>query len=169
MIMKKIARLKKRVRPREALRKQAPPSQVFAANAQGKEYVLCCDFGYDVTSPLPSVEPLHKNAHCLVPAVVGTAVKLFPGDPERFEYAEFVSFLTDENGQIAGMKCRIRPDTIIISLLGGAEDLVWEVDLLCGKEVFAEDNSYENGKNTHTYRRLLLQTADPAAEAAEAE
>ncbi|MBO4832211.1 MAG: hypothetical protein J5569_07115 [Oscillospiraceae bacterium] len=134
-----------------------------------KEYCLCCDFGYDITSPIPSVEPLHKNAHCCVPAAVGTAVKLFPGDPERFEYAEFVSFITDENRQVRGMKCRIRPDNKIIRLLGDREDLVWEVDLICGKEVFAEDNSYENGKNTHTYRKLLLQTRDGAAQATQSE
>ena len=93
--------------------------------------------------------------------------RLFPGDPERFEFAEFVSFIKDENRQVRGMKCRIRPDTKIISLLGDREDLVWEVDLICGKEVFAEDSSYENGKNTHTYRKLLLQEKDPAAKAAE--
>lgn len=135
--------------------------------AEEKEYCLCCDFGYDVTSPIPSVEPLHKNSRCCVPAAVGTAVKLFQGDPERYEYAEFVSFITDENRQVRGIKSRIRPDTKIISLLGDREDLVWEVDLICGKEVFAEDSSYENGKNTHTYRKLLLQEKDPAAKAAE--
>ena len=47
-----------------------------------KAYYLCCDFGYDITSPIPSIEPLHKNSHCCVPAVVGTTVKLFPGDSE---------------------------------------------------------------------------------------
>ena len=46
---------------------------------------------------------------------------------------------------------------------------MWEVDLICGKEVFAEENSYENGKNTHTYRKLLLQVTDPAAKAAGAD
>ena len=126
-----------------------------------KEYCLCCDFGVDITSPIPSAEPLHRNAHCCVPAVVGTAVELFPGDPERFEFAEFVSYLTDENGQVLGMKGRIRPDARIMELFDDPEDLVWEVDLICGKEVFAEDSSYENGKNTHTYRRLLLQTREP--------
>ena len=132
-----------------------------------KAYYLCCDFGYDITSPIPSIEPLHKNSHCCVPAVVGTTVKLFPGDSERFEFAEFVSYIMDENGRAQGIKCRIRPDTKIIELLGDPENLVWEVDLICGKEIFAEDNNYENGKNTHTYRRLLLQTKDQAAEAAE--
>ena len=68
------------------------------------EFTLCCDFGYDITSPIPSVEPVHKNSHCVVPAVVGTTVKLFPGDRERYEFAEFVSFLTDENGRITGIK-----------------------------------------------------------------
>ncbi len=38
----------------------------------------------------------------------------------------------------------------------GPEDPRWEVDLVCGKAVFAENSSYENGKNTHAYRRLLL-------------
>ena len=128
-----------------------------------KEYYLYCDFGYDITSPIPSVEPLHKNSHCCVPAVVGTTVKLFPGDSERYEFAEFVSYIMDENGQIQGIKCQIRPDTKIIELLGDPENLVWEVDLICGKEVFAEDNNYENGKNTHTYRKLLLQVKDPSA------
>ena len=104
-----------------------------------------------------------------MPAVVGRAVKLFPGDTERYEFAEFDSYILDENGQVSGMKCRIRPDTGIIELLGGREDLVWEVDLICGKEVFAEENSYENGKNTHTYRKLLLQVTDPAAKAAGAD
>ena len=128
-----------------------------------KAYYLCCDFGYDITSPIPSIEPLHKNSHCCVPAVVGTTVKLFPGDSERFEFAEFVSYIMDENGHAQGIKCRIRPDTKIIELLGNPESLVWEVDLICGKEVFAEDINYENGKNTHTYRKLLLQVKDPAA------
>ena len=36
------------------------------------KYSLSCDFGYDVTSPIPSVEPVHSNSHCLVPAVIGT-------------------------------------------------------------------------------------------------
>ena len=48
-----------------------------------KEYELCCDFGYDITSPIPSAEPVHKNSHCVVPAVVGTTVELFPGESER--------------------------------------------------------------------------------------
>ena len=129
-----------------------------------KEYYLCCDFGYDITSPIPSVEPLHKNSHCLVPAIAGTTVKLFPGDPERFEYADFVSHITDENGKINGIRCRIRPDDIILKFFGDPEDLVWEVDLICGKEVYVEDSSYANGKNTHTYRRLLLQTKDRAVD-----
>ena len=128
-----------------------------------KEYYLCCDFGYDITSPIPSVEPLHKNSYCCVPAVVGTTVKLFPGESERYEFADFVSYIMDENRQVHGIKCRIRPDTKIIELLGAPENLVWEVDLICGKEVFAEDNNYENGKNTHTYRKLLLQVKDPSA------
>ena len=133
-------------------------------NKEEKEYCLCCDFGYDITSPIPSIEPLHKNSHCLVPAVVGTTVKLFPGDSERFEYADFVSFITDENGQINGIKCRIRPDNKIIEFLGDPENLIWEIDLVCGKEVYVEDNNYENGKNTHTYRRLLLQPKDRAVD-----
>ena len=122
-----------------------------------KEFVLCCDFGYDVTSPIPSAEPVHRNAHCLVPAVVGTTVELFPGEPERFEFVEFVSFLTDENDRTVGDKCRIKPDPKILQFFGAMDDLVWEADLILGKEVWAEDSSYENGKNTHTYRRLLLQ------------
>ena len=56
-----------------------------------KEYLLCCDFGYDITSPIPSVEPVHSNSHCLVPAVVGTSAELFPG--ERDEAAEFISYI----------------------------------------------------------------------------
>ena len=129
-----------------------------------KEYFLCCDFGYDITSPIPSVEPIHKNSHNVVPAVVGTTVKLFPGDPERFEFADFISFIEDENGQVTGMKCRIKPDPKIIEFFGAPEDTGWEVDLICGKAVFAEDSNYENGKNTHTYRRLLLEVKDPSAE-----
>ena len=133
------------------------------------EYTLCCDFGYDITSPIPSVEPVHKNSHCVVPAVVGSTVKLFPGDRERYEFAEFVSFLTDENGRITGIKCRIKPDPKIAKLLGWPEDAGWEADLICGKAVFAEDSSYENGKNTHTYRRLLLQVEDGAGKASGAD
>ena len=149
-------------------------NSIFYNDGNGKkkkaeiEYYLCCDFGYDVTSPIPSVEPIHKNSHCLVPAFVGTTVNLFPGDGERYEFAEFVSFITDENGQIIGIKCRIKPDPKIIGFLkqfGSPENLEWEVDLICGKEVFVEDSSYENGKNTHTYRRLLLQGKDPTAKA----
>ena len=38
-----------------------------------KEYELSCDFGYDITSPVPSVEPRsedplfrsHQNCHCV--------------------------------------------------------------------------------------------------------
>ena len=127
-----------------------------------KEYFLCCDFGYDITSPIPSVKPVHKNSHNIVPAVVGTTVKLFPGEPERYEFAEFISFIEDENRRIIGMKCRIKPDPIIIKVLGGPEDMGWEVDLICGEVVFVDDSNYENGKNTHTYRRLLLQVKDPA-------
>ena len=133
-------------------------------NKEEKEYFLCCDFGYDITSPIPSIEPLHKNSHCLVPAVAGTTVKLFPGDSERFEYADFMSFLMDESGQINGIKCRIRPDNKILEFLGDPENLIWEVDLVCGKKVYVEDNNYENGKNTHTYRKLLLQTKDRAVD-----
>ena len=129
-----------------------------------KEYYLCCDFGYDITSPIPSVVPVHKNSHCIVPAVVGTTVKLFPGDRERYEFAEFVSFIIDENKQIIGIKCRIKPDPKIVKFLGCPDNPWWEVDLICGKEVFVEDSNYENGKNTHTYRRLLLQVKDPVAE-----
>ncbi len=129
------------------------------------EYDLCCDFGYDITSPIPAVEPVHKNFHCLVPAVAGTTVELFPGVSERYEYAEFVSCLTDENSRNIGMKCRIMPSPKLMKFFGGLESMVWEVDLFCGKEVFTEDSRYDNGKNTHTYRRLLLQetTADEAA------
>ena len=130
-----------------------------------KEYHLHCDFGYDITSPIPSVEPLHKNSHCIVPAVAGTTVKLFPEDPERYEFADFISYIRDENNKIDGIKCRIRPDIKIIKLLGGSEDLVWEVDLICGKIIFAEDNSYIDGKNTHTYRRLLLLEKEQTAKA----
>ncbi|MBR0135338.1 MAG: hypothetical protein IJM18_03990 [Clostridia bacterium] len=126
-----------------------------------KEFVLCCDFGYDVTSPIPSAEPVHRNAHCLVPAVVGTTVELFPGEPERYEFAEFVSFLTDENDRTVGVRCRIKPDPKILQFFGAMDDLVWEADLILGKEVWAENNSYENGKNTHTYRRLHLLAKDP--------
>lgn len=119
-----------------------------------KEYLLCCDFGYDITSPIPSVEPVHKNSHCVVPAVVGTVVKLFP--KERVEVAEFVSGITDEDGQTIGLKCRIRTDPEITGFFGIPEDPAWEVDLICEKVVFADYNRYENGKNTHNYRRLLL-------------
>ena len=128
-----------------------------------KEYCLSCDFGYDITSPIPSTEPLHKNSHCLVPAVVGTTVELFSGEPERYEFAEFVSYITDKNGQNVGIKCRIKPDPRIMKFFGGMEDQVWEADLFCGKEVWAEDNRYENGKNTHTYRRLLLKVNNQSA------
>ena len=128
-----------------------------------KEYVLCCDFGYDITSPVPSVEPVHRNSHCLVSAVVGTTVELFPGEPERYEFAEFVSYITDKSGQNVGIKCRIKPNPRILEFFGGMEDQVWEADLFCGKEVWAEDNRYENGKNTHTYRRLLLKVNNQSA------
>ncbi len=122
-------------------------------------YELCCDFGYDVTSPIPSAEPVHRNFHSVVPAVVGTTAELFPGVPERYEYAEFVSFLKDDDGQSTGMKCRIKPSPRIIRLLGGGDGPIWEVDLLFGKAVFVDFNDYKNGKNTHTYRRLLLRKA----------
>ena len=119
-----------------------------------KEYLLSCDFGYDITSPIPSVEPVHKNSHCDVPAVVGTMMKLFPG--EGYEVAEFVSEIGDEDGRTIGLKCRIKPDPKIIEFFGITEDPAWEMDLILDKAVFVEDNKYENGKNTHTYRRLLL-------------
>ncbi|MBQ3404502.1 MAG: hypothetical protein IJG63_03680 [Oscillospiraceae bacterium] len=93
-------------------------------------------------------------------------MKLFPGDRERYEFAEFVSFIMDENRRITGIKCRIKADPKIIRFFGCPENTGWEVDLICGKEVFVEDSNYENGKNTHTYRRLLLQVKDPAAETA---
>ena len=123
-----------------------------------KVYYLSCDFGYDVTSPIPSVEPVHRNSHCVVPAAAGTAAKLFPG--EWNEIAEFVSRITDENGRIIGMRCRIRRDPRLLKILGLPDDPVWEGNLICGKAVLADENTYENGKNTHTYRRLLLVEQD---------
>ena len=119
-----------------------------------KKYYLSCDFGYDITSPIPSVEPIHQNSHCLVPAAAGTAVKLFPN--ERDEIAEFVSWIRDENKQIIGVKCRIRTDPEILRFFGIPDDPGWEADLICGKKIFTEESRYENGKNTHTYRSLLL-------------
>ena len=121
---------------------------------EAKKYFLCCDFGYDITSTIPSVEPVHKKSHCIVSAVVGTLVKMFPG--ERYEVAEFVSEIVDEEGRTIGLKCRIKPDPKIIRFFGISEDPAWEIDLICEKVVFVEDSKYENGKNTHTYRRLLL-------------
>ena len=121
------------------------------------KYSLSCDFGYDVTSPIPSVEPIHSNSHCLVPAVIGTKAELFPG--ERDEIAEFVSCITDEDGQTVGIKVRIGPSAKAIKFrrfMGLPDDPGWEADLICGKELFLEDDHYENGKNTHTYRRLIL-------------
>lgn len=137
-----------------------PFSHFFMKHRKGKteesekEYFLCCDFGYDITSPIPSVEPVHENSHCIVPAVVGTEVKLFPG--ERHEVAEFVSEIMDEEGRTIGLKCRIKTDPKILRFFGISEDSAWETDLICEKAVFVEDSKYENGKNTHTYRRLLL-------------
>ena len=124
------------------------------AEETGTEYWLSCDFGYDITSPIPSVEPVHRNSHCVVPAAAGTAVKLFPG--EWNEIAEFVSLITDEDGRTAGMRCRIRRDPKLIRILGLPDDPVWEGELICGKAVMADENAYENGKNTYTYHRLLL-------------
>ena len=121
---------------------------------EAKKYFLCCDFGYDITSPIPSVEPVHENSHCIVPAVVGTLVKLFPG--ERYEVAEFVSEISDDEGRTIGLRCRIKPDPEIIRFFGISEAPAWEIDLICEKVVFVEDSKYENGKNTHTYRRFLL-------------
>ena len=134
-----------------------------------KEYELCCDFGYDITSPIPSVEPVHKNSHSVVPAVIGTTAELFPDDPERYEFAEFVSFLTDEEKENTGIRCRIGPSPELLRFFPQLEATVWEVDLLLGKAVFADDNNYSGGKNTHTYRRLLLQEKEPAAETAGSE
>ena len=137
-----------------------PFSHFFMNHRKGKteesekEYFLCCDFGYDITSPIPSVEPVHENSHCIVPAVVGTLVKLFPG--ERHEVAEFVSEIVDEEGRTIGLKCRIKTDPKILRYFGISEDSAWDIDLICEKVVFVEDSKYENGKNTHTYRRLLL-------------
>jgi len=119
-----------------------------------QKYYLSCDFGYDITSPIPSQEPVHNNSHCEVPAVVGTMVKLFPR--ERDEIAEFVSNILDEHQQIIGIKCIIKLDSRIVDIFGLPDDPGWEFDLICGKVVFVDDNRYENGKNTHTYRRLLL-------------
>ena len=119
-----------------------------------KGFLLVCDFGYDITSPIPSVEPVHENSHCTVPAVAGTSVRLF--GEKGHEIAEFLSPITDEEGRVTGMKCRIRQDPKIYELLGIPVDPGWEVDLVCGKAWFADDSRYENGKNTHTYRRLLL-------------
>ena len=121
---------------------------------QEKEYLLQCDFGSDVTSPIPSVEPVHENASALVPAVVGTTVKLFPG--KRDETAEFLSYITGEDGQITGVRCCIREASGIYKFLGLPEPPGWEVDLICGKKVYVENSRYENGRNTHTYRSLIL-------------
>ena len=122
-----------------------------------KRFYLSCDFGYDVTSPIPSEEPVRSNSHCLVPAVIGTSAELFPG--ERDEAAEFVSYITDEAGQTVGVKVRIGPSAKVrgfLKYMGIQDDPGWEEDLICGKEVLVEDDHYENGKNTHTYRRLIL-------------
>ena len=119
-----------------------------------KEFLLSCDFGYDITSPIPSVEPVHKNFHCVIPAVVGTVVKPFP--EEGYEVVEFVSGITDEDGRTIGLKCRLRQDPRIIRYFNIPDDPMWETDLICDKAVLLENNKYENGKNTHTYRRLLL-------------
>ena len=100
------------------------------------------------------MEPVHKNSHCVVPAVVGTGVKLFP--EERHEVAEFVSGIADEDGRTIGLKYRIKTDPEITGFFGIPEDPGWEVDLICEKAVFVENSKYENGKNTHNYRRLLL-------------
>ena len=118
------------------------------------EFLLCCDFGYDITSPIPSVEPVHQNSHSVVPAAAGTSVRLFP--KERLEIAEFISAIKDENGRTVGLKCRIRTDPKVIAYFGIPEEPAWEVDLICDKAVFADDSRYENGKRTHSYRRLLL-------------
>ncbi len=123
-----------------------------------KEYCLSCDFGYDITSPIPSVESVHNNSHCVVPAVAGTTVKLFP--KERTEIAEFGSHILDENQRSIGLKCRIKQDPKISEFFGIPEDPGWEVDLICGKVKFIDLNKYENGKNTHTYYRFLLQDKD---------
>ena len=133
------------------------PFRCFSKKRQ-KEYFLSCDFGYDITSPIPSVEPVHNKSHCVVPAVAGTEVKLFPKD--RGEIAEFVAPVTDENRRIIGMKCRIKQDPKLFTFLGIPEDPGWEVDLICGKDKLVEFNQYENGKNTHTYYRFLLQDKD---------
>lgn len=130
----------------------------FFLHKQQKEYYLSCDFGYDITSPIPSVEPVHNNSHCVVPAIAGTTVKLFP--KERTEIAEFGSYIMDENQRIIGLKCRIKQDPKISEFFGIPEDPGWEVDLICGKDVFIDNNKYENGKNTHTYYRFLLLDTD---------
>ena len=101
---------------------------------EAKKYFLCCDFGYDITSPIPSVEPVHKNSHCTLPAVVGTVVKLFPG--ERYEVAEFVSEISDDEGRTIGLRCRIKPDPEIIRFFGISEAPAWEIDLICEKVVW---------------------------------
>ena len=119
-----------------------------------EQMFLCCDFGYDVTSPIPSAEPGHKNFHSVVPAVVGTTVKLFPN--ERLEVAEFVSDITNENGQTVGLKYRIKIDPVIARHFDIQDEPGWEIDLMRDKPVYVDDNAYENGKSTHTYRRLLL-------------
>ena len=121
---------------------------------QEKEYLLVCDFGYEVTSPIPSVKPHNKNYHCEVPAVVGTEVMLFPG--ERLELAEFMSPLTDEDGRTIGIKCRIKIDPEIFRILKKPVAPGYEVDLICNKKVSIAGDDYENGENTHTYYRLLL-------------
>ena len=121
---------------------------------QEKKYLLVCDFGYEVTSPIPSVEPHNRNYHCEVPAVVGAEVMLFPG--ERLELAEFISPVTDEDGETIGIKCRIKIDPEIFRILKEPVAPGYEVDLICNKEVLIAGDDYENGKNTYTYYRLLI-------------
>ncbi|MBQ1391380.1 MAG: hypothetical protein IIY82_06495 [Firmicutes bacterium] len=127
-------------------------------DAPDKQYDLECDFGCDITSPIPSVEPIHQNHHCRVPAVVGTTVELFPG--ERVEIAEFLSYLRDEQGEITGICCRIKENPGLYRFLNLPEPEGWEIELICGKKEYFETSCYENGKNTHLYRSLILLPAE---------
>ena len=125
-----------------------------------RSFRLQCDFGFEVTSPIPSGDPSHGVDSATVPAIPGTNVKLFPG--KRPEFAEFTSYVVDELGVPCGIRCTVWDYPPSFVEIGFPKSPVQELELMAGEERFFDNSIYENGKRTYTFRKFtLLEDAEP--------
>ena len=120
----------------------------------GKRFLLQCDFGFEITSPIPSIEPSRGTDSNTVPAVPGTTVKLFPG--RRTETAQFTSYVVDELGIPCGIRCTVWDYPPALEAIGFPKSPVQELELMVGEKKYFDGSTYENGKRTYTFRRFIL-------------